>query len=74
MKDEREGDVEMSSIIREIREDKLREAKEKLLEYYKKHEGTSIYPDEAAHELGLDLKVAMEAVEELVEEGKLEEG
>ena len=53
---------------------KKEEAKEKLLEYYKKHEGKSIYPDEAADELGLDLKIAMEAVEELVEEGKLEEG
>ena len=50
------------------------EAKKKLLEYYKEHEGESIYPDEAAHELGLDLKVAMEAVEELIKEGKLEEG
>ena len=57
-----------------IREDKIKEAKEKLLEFYKKHEGESIYPDEAADELGLDLKVAMEAVEELIEEGKLEEG
>jgi len=54
--------------------DKIREAKEKLLEYYKEHEGESIYPDEAAYELGLDLKVAIEAVEELIEEGKLEEG
>jgi len=53
---------------------KIREAKEKLLEYYKKHKDKSIYPDEAAHELGLDLKVAMEAVEELIKEGKLEEG
>jgi len=56
------------------KENKIREAKTKLLEYYKKHEGESIYPDEAADELGLDLKVAMEAVEELVKEGKLEEG
>jgi len=63
------GNVEMR-----IREDKIKEAKEKLLEFYKKHEGESIYPDEAVDELGLDLKVAMEAVEELIEEGKLEEG
>ena len=55
-------------------EDEIKETKKKLLEYYKKHEGESIYPDEVAYELGLDLKVAMEAVEELVEEGKLEEG
>ena len=54
--------------------DKIREAKEKLLEYYKNHKGESIYPDEVAHELELDLKVAMEAVEELINEGKLEEG
>ena len=50
------------------------EAKKKLLEYYKEHEGESIYPDEVAHELGLDLKIAMEAVEELIKEGNLEEG
>ena len=49
------------------------EAKKKLLEYYKKHEGKSIYPDEAADELGLDLKIAIEAAEELIEEGELEE-
>jgi len=59
---------------RMIREDEIKEAKAKLLEYYKKHEGESIYPDEAADELGLDLKVAMEAAEELIKEGKLEEG
>jgi len=54
--------------------EEIREAKEKLWEYYKKHEGKSIYPDEATAELGLDLKVAMEAAEELIKEGKLEEG
>ena len=36
-------------------------------------ERESIYPDDVADELGLDLKVAMQAVEELIEEGKLEE-
>lgn len=35
-------------------------------------ERESIYPDDVADELGLDLKVAMQAVEELIEEGKLE--
>jgi len=55
-------------------EDKIKEAKAKLLEFYKEHKGESIYPDEAADELGLDLKVAMEAAEELIKEGKLEEG
>ena len=61
----------------EVRETTVEEAKEKILEYYKnkKHEGESIYPDDVADELGLDLKVAMQAVavEELIEEGKLEE-
>ena len=59
----------------EVRETTVEEAKEKILEYYKnkKHEGESIYPDDVADELGLDLKVAMQAAEELIEEGKLEE-
>ena len=59
----------------EVKETTVEEAKENILEYYKKHEGESIYPDDVADELGLDLKVAMQAVavEELIEEGKLEE-
>jgi len=59
----------------EVKETTVEEAKEKILEYYKnkKHEDECIYPDDVADEPGLDLKVAMQAVEELIEEGKLEE-
>ena len=57
----------------EVKETTVEEAKENILEYYKKHEGRSIYPDDVADELGLDLKVAMQAVEEPIEEGELEE-
>ena len=57
----------------EVKETTVEEAKENILEYYKKHEGESIYPDDVADEPGLDLKVAMQAVEEVIEEGKLEE-
>lgn len=49
------------------------EAKIMIYDYYKTHKTETIYPDEVADELGLDLKVAMEAVEELFGEGKLEE-
>jgi len=48
------------------------DAKNMIYDYYKTHK-TIIYPDEVADELGLDLKIAMKAVEELFEEGKLEE-
>lgn len=71
-----ERKIELSPVsirIVEVRETTVGEAKEKILEYYKKHEGESIYPDDVADELGLDLKVAMQAVEELINEGKLEE-
>jgi len=71
-----ERKIELSPVsirIVEVRETTVGEAKEKILEYYKKHEGESIYPDDVADELGLDLKIVMQAVEELINEGKLEE-
>ena len=73
-----ERKIELSPVsirIVEVRETTVEEAKEKILEYYKnkKHEGESIYPDDVADELGLDLKIVMQAVEELINEGKLEE-
>ena len=71
---ERKIDLSPVSIrIVEVRETTVEEAKEKILEYYKKHEGESVYPDDVADELGLDLKIVMQAVEELINEGKLEE-
>ncbi len=47
-------------------------AKKKIYEYYKTHENEAVYPDEVADELGLDLKVTIEAVEELLKEDRLE--
>jgi predicted transcriptional regulator len=35
--------------------------------------GESIYPDDVADELGFDLKITMQAVKELIKEGKLKE-
>jgi len=50
----------------------IEEAKEKILSYYLDHTGEYIYPDEVADELGLDLKTAITAVNELLSEGSLE--
>jgi hypothetical protein len=50
----------------------VEEAKEKIQKYYLDHAGDYIYPDEVADELGLDLKVAIRAVNELLSEGSLE--
>lgn len=44
-----------------------------LKNYYEEHEDESIYPDIAADTLGLDLKITMHAVEELIKAGKLDE-
>ena len=51
----------------------MEEAKEELQRYYEGHKGESFYPDNAADQLGLDLKITMQAVEELIKTGKLEE-
>lgn len=51
----------------------LGETKDLLIEFYQRHRGESIYPDDAACELGLDLKVTMQAVKELIREGRIEE-
>jgi hypothetical protein len=59
--------------IIEVKEVTVEEARGKILEYYKEHEGESIYPDDVADELGFDLKITMQAVKELIKEGKLKE-
>lgn len=51
----------------------LVETKDLLIEFYQRHRGESVYPDDAACELGLDLKVTMQAVKELIREGRIEE-
>jgi hypothetical protein len=57
----------------EGRETTVEEAKREILEYCDKHKGENFYPDDVADELGLDLKTTVEATEELMKEGKLEE-
>ncbi len=59
--------------IVEVKETTEEEAKEKIQNYYDEHEGESIYPDIAADTLGLDLKITMQVVEELIKAGKMEE-
>jgi hypothetical protein len=57
----------------EVRETTVEEAKKEILEYCDKHKGEIFYPDDVADELGLDLKTTIEATEELMKEGKLDE-
>ncbi|MCK4476694.1 MAG: hypothetical protein KAU16_08215 [Methanophagales archaeon] len=57
----------------EVRETTVEEAKREILEYCDKHKGEIFYPDDIADERGLDLKTTVEATEELMKEGKLEE-
>jgi len=57
----------------EVRETSIEEAKREILEYCDKHKGGIFYPDDVADELGLDLKTTVEATEELMKEGKLDE-
>ncbi|MDI6886772.1 MAG: hypothetical protein QMD22_10645, partial [archaeon] len=59
--------------IVEVRETTLEEARKRILKYYEEHRGESIFPDDVADELGLDLKITMRIVEELIKEGKLKE-
>ncbi|MBN1762269.1 MAG: hypothetical protein JW878_04220 [Methanomicrobia archaeon] len=67
------GSMPVNFRIIEVKEATVEEAREKIFEYYKEHEGESIYPDDVADELGLDLKITMQAVKELMKEGSLKE-
>ncbi len=55
----------------ETRETSVREAKQLILGFMETHD--IAYPDDIADELGLELKVAVEAVGELMKEGKIKE-
>jgi len=57
----------------EVRETTVEEAKREILEYCDKHKGEIFYPDDIADEFGLNLKTIVEATEELMKEGKVEE-
>lgn len=55
----------------ETRDVSIEEAKRMIMEYMESHDVA--YPDDIADEMGLDLKVAVEAVNELIKEGKIKE-
>lgn len=57
--------------IIETREVSIEEAKKMIMEYMETHD--IAYPDDIADEIGLDLKIAIEAVNELIKEGKIKE-
>jgi len=59
--------------VADINDKPLSETKDLLIEFYQRHRGESIYPDDVACELGLDLKITMQAVKELIREGRIEE-
>ena len=67
------GEFPLNIRVIDVKDVPFDEAKNMIYDYYKTRKTEMIYPDEVADELGLDLKVAMRAVEELFEEGKLEE-
>lgn len=62
----------MTVRIIDVKDIPFEDAKKKIHGYYKAHDNEAVYPDEIADELGLDLKVTMRAVEELLKENKLE--
>jgi len=57
----------------DIEDRSLSDTKELLIGFYEAHRGESIYPDDVASELGLDLKLTMQAVRELIREGRIGE-
>jgi hypothetical protein len=57
--------------IIELREIPKNEAKQEILDYYQSHD--TVFPSDVASDLGLDLKMTIQIVKELVHEGKLEE-
>jgi hypothetical protein len=56
-----------------VNDKSLGETKNMIIDFYQAHRGNAIYPDDVANELGLDLKITMQAVKELMREGKIEE-
>jgi hypothetical protein len=67
------GESSIRFSVVDINENPLSETKDLLIKFYQRHRGESIYPDDVACELGLDLKVTMQAVKELIREGRIEE-
>lgn len=57
--------------IVETREVTIEKAKKMIVKYMETND--VIYPDDIADELGLDLKITIEAVNELIKEGKVKE-
>ena len=67
------GESSIRFSVVDMNDKPLGETKDLLFEFYQRHRGESIYPDDVACELGLDLKVTMQAVRELIKEGRIEE-
>jgi hypothetical protein len=67
------GESSIRFSVVDMNDKPLCETKDLLIEFYQRHRGESIYPDDVACELGLDLKVTMQAVRELIKEGRIEE-
>jgi predicted Rossmann fold nucleotide-binding protein DprA/Smf involved in DNA uptake len=67
------GESSIRFSVVDINERSLSETKDLLIEFYQTHRGESIYPDDVACELGLDLRITMQAVKELLHEGRIEE-
>jgi len=57
----------------DVEDRSLSETKELLIGFYQAHGDKAIYPDDVATELGLDLKLTMQAVRDLIREGKIGE-
>ncbi|MFQ6120115.1 MAG: hypothetical protein ACE5KE_09540, partial [Methanosarcinales archaeon] len=64
--------IPIDTSVVELKETTPEDAKKMILEYYEAHKDEVIYPDDVADELGIDLKIAMEATVELIKEGRLE--
>jgi hypothetical protein len=63
----------ISFSVAEVQERSYEETKQMILKFYQEHKGMPIYPDDVAYELGLDLRLTMQTVTDLIKEGKVEE-
>jgi hypothetical protein len=61
-----------ASKLMNLREVSLSEARRAVERYLKTHPGT-VWPDEMAEDLGMDYRIVLAAVRQLLEEGKAEE-
>ena len=55
-----------------IQEVTIEEAKNMIFKYFESHDRQSIYPSDVAGDLDLDLEITINAMNRLVDEGRLE--